>query len=309
MGRSFWSIMVTLKPFYAIHNSEKNKDHIMNTKNIYCPPYEYLYIYYIQGIVKASSEKQLFLEHYIGNWIEEDTSFLFFTCASQDKIDALLTIQPELKLLDNFQMTYEEWCGGQFEVISIANMIIAPPWMHRISKIDKHPIWLDPGVVFGAGTHPTTYDCLQAIDRAFSLYPIQTMLDIGTGTGLLSLFGARKGAKQVLAFDLNPLAVQTAQNNIRINQLDQYILPVQGDANNLMIAPVDLWVANIHYDVLVHLVQSDHFLNSKIFVLSGLLYSQSLKIKSLLDKLPVKIIQTWQGTWFSCLGQCEEHYI
>ena len=50
---------------------------------MYCPPYEYWYIYYIQGIVKTSSEKQLFLEHYIGNWIEEDTSFLFFTCASQ----------------------------------------------------------------------------------------------------------------------------------------------------------------------------------------------------------------------------------
>jgi len=279
----------------------------MNSKNIYCPPYEYLYIYYIQGIVKASSEKQLFLENYIGNWVEEDTSFLFFTCSSQDRINDLLALQPELSLLDSFQMTYEEWCGGQFEVISIADMIIAPPWMHRISEIDKHPIWLDPGVVFGAGTHPTTYDCLHAIDKAFTLYPIQTMIDIGTGTGLLSLFGARKGAKQVLAMDINPLAVQTAQNNIRMNHLDKNVLPVQGDAKELMIAPVDLWVANIHYDVLVSMVQSDDFLKNKIFVISGLLYSQSLKIKFILDKLPVKIIQKWQGTWFTCLGQSEEH--
>jgi ribosomal protein L11 methyltransferase len=275
----------------------------MNPKNIYCPPYEYLYIYYIQGIVKAVSEKQLFLEHYIGNWVEEDTSFLFFTCSSQEKIDALLAVQPELTLLDSFQMTYEEWCGGQFEVISIGDIIVAPPWMHRISEIDKHPVWLDPGVVFGAGTHPTTYDCLQAIDRAFSLHSIQTMIDIGTGTGLLSLFGARKGAKQILALDLNPLAVQTAQNNIRMNHLDNRVLPVLGDAMHLMVRAVDLWVANIHYDVLISLVQSENFLQNKYFVISGLLYSQALKIRSIFDTLPVKIIQSWQGTWFTCLGQ------
>jgi ribosomal protein L11 methyltransferase len=277
----------------------------MNPKNIYCPPYEYLYIYYIQGVVKASSEKQLFLENYIGNWIEEDTSFLFFACSSLDRIDALLALQPELKLLDQFQMKYEEWCGGQFEVISISDIIIAPPWMHRISEIDKHPLWLDPGVVFGAGTHPTTYDCLNAIDRAFSILPIQTMIDIGTGTGLLSLFCARKGANKILALDLNPLAVQTAQNNIRINNLDSKILPVQGDANKLMCAPVDLWVANIHYDVLRPMVQSEDFFKNKMFIISGLLYSQSLKIRSILDNLPVKIIQTWEGTWFTCLGQSE----
>jgi ribosomal protein L11 methyltransferase len=277
----------------------------MNPKNIYCPPYEYLYIYYIQGIVNKSSENQLFLRNYIGNWIEGDTSFLFFTCSSKDQIDALLSHQPELTLLDSFEMTYEEWCGGQFEVIAIADTIIAPPWMHRISEIDQHPIWLDPGVVFGAGTHPTTYDCLQAIDMAFTFHPIQTMIDIGTGTGLLSLFGAKKGAKYVIAMDLNPLAVQTAQNNIRMNHLDHHVLPVQGDAFNLMIDPVDLWVANIHYDVLASLVQSDHFLQNKMFIISGLLYSQSLKIKSILDHLPVKIIQTWEGTWFTCLGQTE----
>jgi len=275
----------------------------MNSKNIICPPYEYLYIYYIQGIVKASSEQQLFQQHYIGNWVEEDTSFLFFTCASQDKIDALLNLQSELSLLDSFQMTYEEWCGGQFEVISIGNMIIAPPWMHRISEIDKNPIWLDPGVVFGAGTHPTTYDCLQAIDMAFSLHSIQTMIDIGTGTGLLSLFGARKGARQIIALDLNPLAVQTTQNNIRINHMDNAVLPVLGNAMQLMIDAVDLWVANIHYDVLIPLVQSDSFLRHKMFVISGLFYSQSLKIRSILEKLPVRMIQSWQGTWFTCLGQ------
>jgi ribosomal protein L11 methyltransferase len=275
----------------------------MNAKNIYCPPYEYLYIYYIQGIVKASSEKLLFQQNYIGNWVEEDTSFLFFTCASQDKIDTLLSLQTELTLLDSFQMTYEEWCGGQFEVISIGDMIIAPPWMHRISEIDKYPIWLDPGVVFGAGTHPTTYDCLQAIDKAFSLHSIRTIIDIGTGTGLLSLFGARKGSKQIIALDLNPLAVQTAQNNIRMNHMDNIVLPILGDAMHLMIDVVDLWVANIHYDVLISLVQSDSFLRHKMFVISGLLYSQSLTIQSILEKLPVRIIQSWQGTWFTCLGE------
>ncbi|ETR71364.1 MAG: ribosomal L11 methyltransferase [Candidatus Magnetoglobus multicellularis str. Araruama] len=274
----------------------------MKQTNIYCPPYEILYIYYIQGKVKALSEKQLFLSHYIGNWVEADTSFLFFTCESREKIDQLMAIQPELILLDSFQMTYQEWCGGQFEVISLADFIIAPPWMHKISEIDPRPIWLDPGVVFGAGTHPTTYDCLQAIDAAFSLYSIETMVDIGTGTGLLSLFGARKGAQRIVALDLNPLAVQTTQNNIQINDLDKHIFAVQADASHLVTKSVDLWVANIHFDVLISLVQSPEFIRHKLFVISGLMYSESLIIKDLLSKLPVKIIQSWEGTWFTCLG-------
>jgi ribosomal protein L11 methyltransferase len=274
-----------------------------NNTFLWAPPYHNLYIYYIQGQVKQESEKQLFKDHYIGNWIEEDTSFLFFTCPSENKIQALLKIQPELNVNDTFQMTYEEWCGGQFEIISMADYIIAPPWMPHLSSIEKNIIWLDPGVVFGAGTHPTTYDCLQAIQRAFNICSIETMMDMGTGTGLLSLFAARMGAKKILALDLNLLAVKTALMNSTFNHLNQNILTVQGDARTFMGPTVDLWVANIHYDILKSLIETSEFLQHKLFILSGLLPSEAKKVRDLLDKRPVEIIEVWDSNWFTCLGK------
>ncbi|KPA11267.1 50S ribosomal protein L11 methyltransferase [Candidatus Magnetomorum sp. HK-1] len=268
------------------------------------PPYQNLYIYYIQGHVSPSVEKELFIENYIGNWIEEDTSFLFFTIPSEERIIELFKKQPELILNDTFQMSYEEWCGGQFEIISLADIIIAPPWMSKITALEKNPIWLDPGVVFGAGTHPTTYDCLHAIEQAFALQSIESMMDIGTGTGLLSLFAARMGAQHILALDLNPLAAKTAQNNISLNGLNDKILAVQGDARNFMSKAMDLWVANIHYDVLISLIQSQNFLQNQLFILSGLLPSEARNVKNVLKTLPVKLIQVWESTtWFTCLGK------
>ena len=267
------------------------------------PPYNNLFIYYIQGHVKSSSEKQLFINNYIGNWIEEDTSFLFFTRPSDNYINALLQIQPELVVNDTFQMTYEEWCGGQFDVISIADYIIAPPWLSRLSSLESNIIWLDPGVVFGAGTHPTTYDCLQAIKLAFDIHSVQTMIDIGTGTGLLSLFAARMGANKIMALDLNPLAVKTALNNANINHLNQSIIAVQGDARTVMWPPMDLWVSNIHYDILQTIIQSPDFLKHRLFVLSGLLPSEARKIMNILDNLSVELIEVWESNWFTCLGK------
>jgi len=265
-------------------------------------PYKDLYIYYIQGKVPHASEKLLKSDNYIGNWIEEDTSFLFFTQESKRSVHDLLARQPELTLLDSFEMPYDEWCGGQFEVISISDLLIAPPWMPGISAIENNPVWLNPGVVFGAGTHPTTYDCLLAIDKAFSLAPIETMVDIGTGTGLLSLFAARKGAKKIVAMDLNPLASKTAHENVILNKMADKIVVTQGDARNLMVNTMDLWVANIHYDILVSLIQSSEFMNHQMFVLSGLLPSQALKVQEILDMLAINVIQTWENAWFTCLG-------
>jgi len=274
------------------------------TLPLWHPPYQNLYIYYIQGHVKPDIEKQLFIDNYIGNWIEEDTSFLFFAIPSEKRINELLKIQPELTLNDKFKMTYEEWCGGQFEIISLADIIIAPPWMSKITEVEKKPIWLDPGVVFGAGTHPTTYDCLLAIEKAFKIESIKNMIDMGTGTGLLSLFAARMGAQKILALDLNPLAAKTAQNNIVLNELNDKIIAIQGDARNFMSKKVDLWVANIHYDVMITLIKSEGFLQNKFFILSGLLPSEATKVRNTLKSLPVELIQSWESTnWFTCLGR------
>ena len=99
--------------------------------------------------------------------------------------------KPQLKLLDQFYMTYDQWHGGDDSPIIVGSFVVTPPWNQSVGKHHVkrggHHIVLDPGVVFGTGLHPTTRDCLEAIELAFSHQMPEFVVDIGTGTGLLAL--------------------------------------------------------------------------------------------------------------------------
>ncbi|CAN2049826.1 ribosomal protein L11 methyltransferase [Candidatus Magnetomoraceae bacterium gMMP-1] len=265
-------------------------------------PYEKLHIYYLEGILKYSSEK-LFKNDFIGNWEEDGTSFLFFPRPADDEVAILLKFQPELKLLDQFQMTYDEWHGGELNPIQAGPFIIIPPWKDVSSSKDLIPVLLDPGVVFGTGTHPTTYDCLSAISLIYETEKPETVLDIGTGTGLLALGTASMGARKILAIDLNFLAAKTALKNVCLNKFEKNIVVIQADARDYIDMPCDLLVTNIHYDILKDLIKSSGFLNKKNFILSGLMRSQGEKILRELADLPVKIIKKWGNTWYTFWGK------
>ena len=166
-------------------------------------------------------------------------------------------------------------------------------------------ILLDPGVVFGAGTHTTTQDCLNALELVFSREKIESALDLGTGTGLLALAASRLGCKNILAVDFNFLAARTALRNVRLNQLQDHIIIVQGRAEDFIDSPSDLVIANIHYDVMKHLIASPGFFNNKWFILSGLLRSQARDLLYELSKNRVRIVKKWErdGIWHTFLGK------
>lgn len=159
-------------------------------------------------------------------------------------------------------------------------------------------------MVFGNGTHPTTATCLEAIEIACHGGKVQCMQDLGTGTGVLALAAAKIGCKNIAAIDFNYLACCTAQSNVELNGLTDTILVVNGKAEELLVRPSDLLVANIHYDVMKQLIEAEGFLRQKWFVLSGLLKSETEKIITELSKKPVHILKRWNdgGVWNTILG-------
>ncbi len=275
----------------------------MSARIAYRPPYEALWIYYFKGRVDGDPLRGV--EEFIGNWEEEEDSFLFFAQPADARIQTLLAQQPHLRLQDRYQMSYEQWQGGVMAPILAGRLRVVPPWHPEAATPGGNDILLDPGVVFGTGTHPTTYDCLTAIQQAFGEAPVAKVLDLGTGTGLLALAAARLGARRVLAVDLNRLAVQTAQRNVRINQMQHQVLVAQGNAINFIDLPNDLVVSNIHYDVMRHLVSAEGFSHQHRFVLSGLLRSQARDIEYQLRRQPVAIVRRWEHeqTWFTYYGR------
>lgn len=244
------------------------------------------------------------LDHFLGTWQEEDISFLFFSSPSDDFVSAMIDTHDSIQLMDTYQMTGEAWHGDRIEPYAIDSLYIYPPWMKPSGLGKSHrPVIMDPGVVFGTGRHQTTEDCLCLIHRLCIKEDIDSVLDIGTGTGLLSLGAAAMGCQKILACDFNRLAVKTTLNNIRLNDFEDRILAFQARGEQMMDIPCDLLVANIHYDVMHQMIRQKGLLKSKWFILSGLLISEARKVTDFLKGKPVHIVETRcpDGIWNTIL--------
>ncbi len=264
-----------------------------------------LFIYYLKGRLKAASG--MFQNNLIGLWEEEDDSILFFSSPASQQIQNLLSHQPHLSYVDSYEMSYAQWLGEDFSSFEHGKFRITPVWESGKGGTDgdKIEFLLDPGLVFGTGTHPTTRDCLKALETAACSKEFGTVLDLGTGTGLLSLAAARLGSDHVVAVDLNLLAARTAARNVQINRLEDRVVIIQGKAEDVIAYPADLVIANIHYDVMRHIINAKEFLEKKRFILSGLLRGEAKEVADGLARLRVKIIEQWtrDGIWHTFFGE------
>jgi ribosomal protein L11 methyltransferase len=270
-------------------------------------PYGDLYIYYLEG--RLDHALPIVNEHFIGNWEEDGFNFLFFKEKSDATVHGVMALQSGLKLLDRFQMSYDEWHGGVVTGFQAGDFLIEPPWAVTRNACEKKPtthhLIIDPGVVFGTGTHPTTTDCLTALQQVFQSDPPSRCMDIGTGTGILAIAAGCMGCPMTMAVDLNLLSVKTARRNILLNGMEDKILAVQGSAENFMDYPADFMIANIHYDVMRKLIESKGFYHKKTFVLSGLMKSEARAVKDRLFQNHAEITQIWDqnGIWYTFLGK------
>lgn len=278
----------------------------------YRPPCEDLYIYYLEGRVP----EPLLADRpgYIGTWEEDAFSFVFFSAAAEATIAALLEYLPHLALIDRYRMPYEEWQGGRVSAFRAGCFHVRPPWEadHRADPrgaklVDEMAFLLDPGVVFGSGTHPTTRDCMAALEVLYREVDIESVLDLGTGTGILAIAAARLGSRRVIAADFNRLAVRTTRRNIILNEAEDRILAVHGRAEDLVACPAELVIANIHYDVMQRLLNTAGFRGKRYWILSGLLRSEAREVEMLLGASGAYIDRRWthDHIWHTFLGRHE----
>ena len=264
--------------------------------------YNDLYIYLIKGLVPREEESSLG-SSFLGNWVEEDTCFLFFSETSSGIVSELLKRHSELQLLESYHFSHEEWQGAFSEPLRIDRFLIVPPWVESAAGPGETKILLDPGIVFGTGLHASTRDSLKALSYVHSRSDIKKVVDLGTGTGVLALASALLGAQQVLAVDLNPLCVKTAKTNIQLNRLESRIEVKEGRAEDFAEIPADLMLANIHWDVLKSLLAKEGFRKSRWIVLSGLMRSHARDLDSDLTRYGLRIVKTWEdeATWYTML--------
>jgi ribosomal protein L11 methyltransferase len=263
-------------------------------------PYANLFIYQLEGRLEPQSVMEA--GAYMGHWQEEDSVFLFFSAPTPSAVEAILRRQPQMRLVDSTRMPYDQWQGVSAGPEQIGSFLIAAPWhaaAPSAAQSGRTDILLDPGLVFGAGTHPTTRDCLVALDLVADDGRSRAVMDLGTGTGILALAAARRLQARVLAIDLNLLAARTAARNVRLNRLEDRILVVQARAEDAIDGPADLVVANLHGEAMLRLMEAPGFRRKGRFILSGLMRSDAKEVRRRLSVLGIAIWEEWirDGVW------------
>ena len=146
----------------------------------------------------------------------------------------------------------EEWesvLRGHFTTMRAGeHLVIRPVWEDYEKQPGEVVVALDPGAAFGTGHHPTTRLCLELIEKAVT--PGLTVLDVGTGSGILAIAAAHLGAGPVLGVDTDPLAVKMARRNARANGLQKDVRLQRGSLPLADGRQFDLVVANITAGVL-----------------------------------------------------------
>ncbi|MBD5429292.1 50S ribosomal protein L11 methyltransferase [Lactobacillus sp.] len=163
------------------------------------------------------------------------------------------------------------------------HLAIVPEWenYHPTFK-DQQLIILDPGLAFGTGGHTTTQLVLLALERAL-VRPMDVM-DVGTGSGILAIAASKLGAKKVLATDISDESVSAAQENIKLNNIDN-IKVVKANLLKDTDQKFDLILANILAEILLELIPDldSHLNKNGQAIFSGIDYLQLPKIEKKLD--------------------------
>ncbi|QDP99363.1 50S ribosomal protein L11 methyltransferase [Lysinibacillus fusiformis] len=161
---------------------------------------------------------------------------------------------------------------------------IVPTWEdYTPVSTDELIIELDPGMAFGTGTHPTTVMCLQGLEKVVK--EGDQVVDIGTGSGVLSIGAAMLGAKSVHALDLDEVAVRSAKENVALNHVDDKVTVFHGNLLDTVKEPADVVVANILAEIIMSFTD-DAFTIVKpggLYVTSGIIGAKRDDVKAALE--------------------------
>ena len=173
-------------------------------------------------------------------------------------------ITERLKALDipfelcKTDISEEEWENNWkqfFKCTEIGKRLcICPSWEQYDNVNGRVVLNIDPGAAFGTGTHATTSMCLEALEKLVT--PDMTVLDIGSGSGILSIAAVLLGAKDVVGVDIDPVAVKVAKENAALNGVSDKAKYILGNLDEEITDTYDIVVANIVADAIIALSDS-----------------------------------------------------
>lgn len=163
--------------------------------------------------------------------------------------------------------------------VEVGRLWVGPPWMQAGAPPEKLRVVIEPKMAFGTGDHATTQLCLDAVDRYLAAHPGATVLDVGTGTGVLAIAARKLGARRAVGTDNDPISVELAKENALLNGTPE--VELSGAAlGALPPEQFDLVLANILANTLVALAPAISRRVRDRLVLAGVLVHQHAEVEA-----------------------------
>lgn len=186
------------------------------------------------------------------------------------------------------------------------NITVKPTWKEYTPSEGEVIIDIDPGMAFGTGTHPTTFLCINMIEKYIK--PGMNFLDVGTGSGILMIAAAKTGAEKVLGVDIDEVAVEVAKQNLELNKIgkDKYTV-LKGDLLEIVKEEkFDMVASNILAEIIVILLDDIKKVLKKdgIFISSGIISEKADIVERKLKACGIELIEKVEKEgWVSIVGR------
>ncbi|MDM8128761.1 50S ribosomal protein L11 methyltransferase [Paraclostridium benzoelyticum] len=222
----------------------------------------------------------------------------------KEKIDGLKEFGIDVgeAIVELSQVDEEDWANewkNYYKPTKIGEKIVVKPtWEDYEAKDTDLIIELDPGMAFGTGTHETTSMCIRELEKYVK--PESKVFDIGCGSGILSIAAAKLGAKDVLAVDLDEVAVKVSKENIELNKVEGSVNALHGNLMEVVKDKADIVVANIIADIIKILAKDikQFMKDDAVFISSGIIHAKVDEVKEALTQNGLEIVHVESlGEW------------
>ncbi len=184
------------------------------------------------------------------------------------------------------------------------SVVVKPSWEEYTAKDGEIVVELDPGMAFGTGTHETTRMCAQLLEAYIK--EGDHVLDVGCGSGILSIIAAKLGASRVGAVDTDEVAVRVTKENCSVNGVDRCVSVYRGVLSDLPTAKADVIVANIIADVIIGLsgVVGGYLRKGGILIVSGIIRERRQEVAEAYESRGFDLVRTEEmGEWVAMVWQ------
>ena len=274
--------------------------------------------------VEKLREDELYWDYIDEKLLENDTEetkiMAYFSEEETNLPEKIAVIREKIRNLTEFGLSIgsgtvelsnvnqEDWESAwkqYFKPVHVTDRIVVKPeWEEYSPQEGEIVIEIDPGMAFGTGTHETTSMCINQIEK--NLKAGDRVIDIGSGSGILSMAAVLLGAEKATGVDLDPVAVRVALENVELNNLQDKIDILHGNLTDVIREKADIVVANIMADIILMLLEDvrEFIKDDGLFISSGIIQEKRAAVEARLLEKNFSIVEVeTKGEWCAITAQ------